>query len=219
MQAKTAVLLGATGLIGSHLLQLLLNNDRYTHVRAIVRKPLNINHPKLETCIVDFNNENAYPSATGTGDAIFCCIGTTMKNVKGDKALYRKIDFDIPVKAAQWGINNNFSQYLLVSAIGANSASSNFYIKLKGEVEDAISALNYPSAHIFRPSLLMGNRKEQRGMEKFLQKIFPAISFLLPAKYKPVQAEDVAKAMLAASFITATGTSLHTYSNIISLAK
>jgi len=157
--------------------------------------------------------------AVGNGDVIFCCIGTTMKNVKGDKTLYRKIDFDIPVKAAKWGINNNFSQYLLVSAIGANAGSSNFYVKLKGEVEDAISPLNYSSLHIFRPSLLMGNRKEQRGMEKFMQKIFPALSFLLPAKYKAVQAEDVAKAMLTASFTNNTGTALHTYNDIISLAK
>src|SRR5690606_25934626 len=115
MEAKTAVLLGATGLIGNHLLQLLLQDDHYSTVRALVRRPLPVIHPKLEVQITNFDDHDNFHRALGKGDTIFCCIGTTMEKVKGDKALYRRIDFDIPVHAAQWGVDNGFSQYLVVS--------------------------------------------------------------------------------------------------------
>ena len=162
MQAKTAVLLGATGLTGNYLLHLLLADDYFAQIRVLVRKPFAFIHPRLEVCVTDFDDHNNFHRALGKGDTIFCCIGTTMKKVNGDKALYRRIDFNIPVHAAQWGIDNGFSQYLVVSAIGANAKSSNFYLSLKGSMEEAIHALPYTSLHIFRPSLLLGSR-EGRG--------------------------------------------------------
>lgn len=217
MQGKTAVLLGATGLIGSKLLQKLLDSSDYSQVNILVRKPVDITHPKLHVQIVDFSNTNNYYQALGTGDVIFCCIGTTMKNVNGNKTKYRSIDYDIAVNAAKWGIENGFSRYSIVSAIGADSKSSNFYLRLKGEVEDKISSLGYSTIDIFRPSLLMGKRKDQRAEERFAQMVFPLVAFLFVGgwrKYKPVQAEAVARAMLNASLANRTGRNIYEYDQI-----
>ena len=101
-------------------------------------------------------------SSLCTGDCIFSCIGTTSSNVKGDKVLYRSIDFDIPVNAARFGSEAGFKQYLLVSAIGADAHSRIFYSRLKGEVEEVIATFPFDGLHIFRPSLLVGERKEKR---------------------------------------------------------
>jgi uncharacterized protein YbjT (DUF2867 family) len=222
MQAKTAVLLGATGLIGNHLLHLLLADDHFTQIRALVRKPFAFMHPRLEVCITDFNDHDNFHSALGKGDAIFCCTGTTMKKVKGDKALYRSIDFDIPVQAAQWGTDNGFSQYLVVSAVGANARSSNFYLQLKGSMEETIHALPYSSLHIFRPSLLLGSREEKREGEKLAQSIMPALSFALQGplkKYRAIESADVAKAMLAAARSDKTGINIYEYTQIKMLSE
>ena len=217
MQAKTAVLLGATGLIGNHLLQLLLQDEHYSTIRALVRKPLPVIHPKLEARVTDFNDLHDFNTAMGSGDTIFCCIGTTMKKVKGNKALYHQIDVDIPVHAAQWGIDKGYSQFLVVSAIGANTKSSNFYLRLKGSMEESIHALPYPAIHIFRPSLLLGNREEVRKGEKIARHIMPALSFLLPGtlkKYRAIQAVEVAKAMLAAAQTAKAGVNVYEYAQI-----
>lgn len=199
MHQQTAVIIGSTGLIGSTLLQQLLNDDAFTIVRILVRKPVNIEHPKLQTVFVDFNNYDDYKTKLGTGDCIFCTIGTTNANVKGNKTDYRKIDFDIPVNAARFAKEAEFKQYLLVTALGANSKSRLFYNRLKGEVEDVIATFEFPSFHIFRPSFLLGKRREQRAGETIFKSIFKALAFLLPSSMKPVEAADVAKAMIAAS--------------------
>lgn len=222
MQAKTAVLLGATGLTGKHLLYLLLADARYERVRVIVRKSIKQLHPKLEEIIVDFRNEAAFKEAIGTGDVIFCCIGTTMKNVNGDKTLYRQIDYDIAVNAAKFGAENSFSDYVLISAVGANAGSGNFYVRLKGEVENAVSAFSYKSVYIFRPSLLMGSRNETRTGEKIFQAIMPVFSFLMIGgfqKYKPIHIETLAKGMLNAPFTNNTGVHIEEYQQIKNLAN
>lgn len=221
MQAKTAVLLGATGLIGNHLLHLLLEDDYFSGVRILVRKPFPFTHDKLEIGITDFNNPDKFKQAIGKGDTIFCCIGTTMKKVKGDKELYRSIDFDIPVHAAQWGIDNGFSQYLVVSSVGANAKSSNFYLHIKGSMEAALHALPYTSLHIFRPSLLLGSRDEKRKGEKLFQAIAPAMAFLLRGslrKYRSIKAPEVAGAMLNAAKSGKEGLCIHEYTAIQALA-
>jgi uncharacterized protein YbjT (DUF2867 family) len=220
MQGKTAVLLGSTGLTGSKLLQMLLDSDEYSRVNILVRKPLAITHPKLDMHITDFSNADNYYNALGAGDIIFCCIGTTMKKVNGNKTLYRTIDHDIPVNAAKWGIEKGFSHYSFVSAIGADSKSSNFYLRLKGEAEDKIRSAGYKSVDIFRPSLLLGDRREERGGERTAQILFPVISFLFAGgwrKYKPVQAEAVARAMLKASLADNSGTTIYEYDRIKAL--
>lgn len=202
MNKQTAVVIGATGLIGNHVVEALLNDSTFTIIRTLTRRPLAIIHQKLQQHIVNFNDLNNYKEKFGEGDVIFCCIGTTQKKVKGDNALYEKIDFDIPVNAAEIGIANNFKKYLIVSAVGANENSSNFYLKLKGKTENAIKQFAFESIGIFQPSILLGNRKEVRRSEKIMQKIMKLFSRLLLGsfkKYRAIDAKDVAKAMVQAS--------------------
>lgn len=222
MKTQTAVVLGSSGLTGSFLVPMLLNDDAFDKVRILVRKPSDIVHPKLEMEIVDFNNLPQYRSKLGKGDTIFCCIGTTLKNVKGDKKLYREIDMNIPVHAAQMGKDAGFTGYFLVSAVGADAHSANFYLKLKGEVEKEIAALQYERFHVFRPSLVMGNRKEFRLMELMAKKMMSLISplFIGPIqKYRGMLANDIAAAMVVAAKNPRHGMFIHHYADMMKAAQ
>jgi uncharacterized protein YbjT (DUF2867 family) len=121
-----------------------------------------------------------------------------MKKMKGDKDAYRKVDYDIAVNAAKLGKTGGCGKYVLVSAVGADSKSRNFYLRLKGEIEEAVEASGIGGVYILRPSLLMGNRKEFRLSEKLATWLMPLFAFMLPAKYRPVKASEVARAMLNA---------------------
>jgi uncharacterized protein YbjT (DUF2867 family) len=211
MQPKSALIIGASGLVGSHLLQLLLNDSSIDKVRALVRHPLNIVHPKLEEVIIDFNDMDLYRKSIGKGDFIFSCIGTTMKKVKGNKTLYKQIDFDIPVNAARFGIEAGYEQFLLVSAHLANAKSSIFYNRLKGETEEIITTFPFESIHIFRPSFLIGERKEMRWLEITFGKLMEKISGMLPDASKPIEAATVAGAMLKAALKDKKGLNWYSY--------
>ena len=213
----TATLIGATGLIGNYLLDELLNDPFFNTVRILIRRPLDISHPKLEKKIVDFNDSDSILVALSNSDVVFCSIGTTQRKVKGDKDAYRKIDFDIPVKVARFCKMTGCEKFILVSSVGANSKSKSFYLKLKGEVEDAVESVGLNSVHIMRPSMLLGDRKESRFGESIGKVIITPFSFLIPSKYKPIQARDVAKAMLAAAKKTEEGFFIYEYREIKSL--
>lgn len=193
-----ATIIGSTGLIGTHLLNLLINNPDYSTVRILIRRPVEFSHPKLEKKLVDFNDMESFRLALEGTEVIFCCIGTTMKKMKGDKEAYRKIDYDIAIHAAQLGKACGCEKFVLVSAVGADRSSRNFYLKLKGETEEGVQASGIESVYILRPSLLIGNRKEFRAGEKLATWLMPLFAFLLPARYRPVKASDVAKAMVNA---------------------
>lgn len=195
MSEKTAAIIGATGLIGNYLLGLLLKDDYFSTVRIIVRRPYPKNDPKIEVKLVDFNDAESLKLALEETGIIFCCVGTTQKKVKGNKDLYRKVDFDIPVKAARFGKEAGCEKFIIVSSAGASSKSSNFYLKLKGEVEDTLKSIGLTSLHIMRPSMLLGERKEFRLGEKIAKAIMIPVSFLLPTKYRPIHGTKVAKAM------------------------
>jgi len=217
----TAVVLGATGLIGEQLVQQLLADPAFSKVRILVRRQVKLSHPKLEMQIVNFDNLVEYRSKLGQGDCIFCCIGTTQKKVKGDKNKYRKIDVDIPVNAAKMGKDAGFTGYLLVSAVGANSHAANFYLRLKGEVEREIADLNFVSFHAFRPSILLGERKEFRLGEIIGKGVMKGISGLFFGnlkKYKGIDGADVAKAMVAAAKSNGKGMFVHHYEDMIKTA-
>ncbi|THU39385.1 NAD-dependent epimerase/dehydratase family protein [Niastella caeni] len=214
MHRKTAVVLGATGLIGQHLVQELLHNEFFSKVRILVRRPISLNHPKADIQVVNFNDEKDIAAKIDIGDVIFCCIGTTRKKVKGNKTEYRKVDYDIPIITARLGIQHGFNQFLLVSAIGANPMAANFYLQLKGCIEEDVTALPFESIHIFRPSILLGKRKEFRTGENIGKGFMNAISFLLIGawrKYRPIAAADVAKAMVAAANKEIAGVHLYEF--------
>lgn len=194
-----ATIIGATGLIGGYLLEELLQDDYFDMVSILVRRPFDMNHPKLEKKLVDFSDAESFRLALEGSDTVFSSIGTTQKKVKGDKVAYRKVDYDIPVNAAGFCKVTDGPAFILVSSVGANSKSNNFYLKLKGEVEDAVKGVGLKSVHIMRPSMLLGDRKEFRLGEKIGNPVMKAISFLLPSKYKPIHGRDVAKAMLTAA--------------------
>jgi len=189
---KTAVIAGSTGLIGGHLLTLLLNSDRYNKVIAFTRKDLT-DHTKLVQ--VKLEKEKMVLDPTWSVDDIFCCLGTTMAKAHTKEKFY-EVDFTYPLLLAQNSVERNAKQYLLVSALGANKKSSIYYNQVKGQIEEAISLLGFKTVHIFRPSLLLGPRAEKRSAEdaaKFFYKVF---GFLIPSKYKAIESEKVAKAML-----------------------
>ena len=195
--SRKALVLGATGLIGSHLLELLLQDKLYSTVRIFVRKPIQLQHAKLEQITVDYDKLQQHINAFKVDD-IFCCLGTTIKKAGSQEAFY-KVDATYPYEAARLGRQQGARQYLLVTSMGANKDSSIFYNRVKGEVEDLITGLQFPSFHIFHPSLLLGERDESRTGEAIAQKVMPALSALMIGglkKYKPIEGYKVAKAML-----------------------
>ncbi|MEO6134352.1 MAG: NAD(P)H-binding protein [Ginsengibacter sp.] len=199
---QKALVLGATGLIGSQVVEELLKDDSFSIVKVLSRRPLTIIHPKLLQEVVDFGNIDEYTEKFGEGDIIFCCIGTTQKNVKGDRLAYKKVDYDIPVNAAEIGISKNFKKFMIVSSVGADANSSNFYLQLKGKTENALKKFPFESIGIFQPSILLGNRAEVRSGEKVMQKLMKVFSKLLIGsfkKYRAVDSRDVAKAMVLES--------------------
>jgi uncharacterized protein YbjT (DUF2867 family) len=203
-----AILIGATGLIGSLLLERLLNDPLFTHIKLISRRTAGVQGARLEEVLIDFEDEAQFRKAVTPADVLFCCIGTTQQKVKGDKKAYRKIDFDIPVKAALFCAEQNFGKYVLVSAAGANATSKNFYLHLKGETEMAVLQQAISTVYIMRPSILLGKRNESRLLEsagKAMMQLFSVFLAGSLSKYRAIQAKEVAGAMLVAATKTATG--------------
>lgn len=217
MLQKTAAVIGSTGLIGSHIVDILKGDNAYQTIRLIVRRPITLPHPKLEMKLVNFEDYESLKIAIDGCDVVFCAIGTTQKKVKGDKIAYRKVDYDIPVNAARACLETECPQFLLVSSVGADAVSKNFYLQLKGEVEEAVQKFPVPSISFFRPSMLLGHRKEFRLGERIGQPMTRLLSPLLFGKwkkYKPIEAKDVAAAMVKASKSNEAGTKTYEYTEI-----
>lgn len=210
----TATVIGSTGLIGGYLLEFLLKDDHFDSVRILVRRPFEPDHSKLEKKLVDFTDEESFRLALEGSNVVFCCIGTTQKKVKGDKEAYRKIDYDITVNAARFCKLNGCETFVFVSSVGANSKSNNFYLKLKGEIEDAVKAVGLKNIHIMQPSVLLGNRKEFRFGETLSKGIMSALSFLIPSKYKAIHASDVAKSIISVTKKRKEGFNVYKYKEI-----
>lgn len=219
MNGKTATIIGVTGLIGGYLYELLKEDKSFDTIRLIVRRPMRMDDPHTEIKLIDFNDAESLLLAIGGSDIVFCTVGTTQRKVKGDKAAYRKVDYAIPVNAARFCKMTECEIFVLVSAVGANSQSGNFYLKLKGEVEDAVKAVGLKSVHIMRPSMLLGDRKEFRFGEKIGKGVMSAFSFLIPSKYKAIDAKKVAMAMLAAGKESEEGVFVYEYREIIKLTE
>lgn len=216
---KKATLLGATGLIGGHILNFLKEDPAFDKIKVIVRRELEIEHPKVKVVVIDFEDEAQFEEAMKGSNVVFSAIGTTQKKVKGDKAAYRKIDYGITLNAAKFGLKHGGKQFLVVSSIGADSNKSNFYLKLKGEVEEDLTALaekedGFESLSIFRPSLLLGDRNETRIAESIGQFFAKGLSFLFPKDYKPIKGKEVAEAMVEASKRDEKGVEVYRYAEM-----
>jgi uncharacterized protein YbjT (DUF2867 family) len=197
MIKRTALIAGATGLVGNSLLKQLLENDQYDKVIAITRKPLLISHPKLRQQQLDFDQIGTLNPGFQVDD-VFCALGTTIKTAGSQDAFY-KVDYTYVVNLGKWCAANGIQRFLVVSAMGANAKSGIFYNRVKGEMETAVCELSIPQIQVFRPSLLMGNRTEKRGGEKIAQIVMGGLGFLFVGpllKYKGIHADVVAKAMI-----------------------
>ena len=217
--SNKAVIVGASGLIGSKLLYILLHESYYDEVLILVRNELPINHKKLVQLVIDFDKLGDHTAAI-TGHAVFCCLGSTRKKTP-DLEVYRKIDHDYPLKLAQLAAQNGVEQYHLVSAIGANSHSTNFYTKMKGEVEEDIENVGSNCLHIYQPSVLTGDRKESRPTERFIIGLMKVIDPLLVGglrKYRSISAGTVARAMFNESIKKQEGVFIHASDKIKLLA-
>ncbi|MBD0384201.1 oxidoreductase [Paenibacillus sedimenti] len=196
MKTRTALVLGATGLIGEQLVKLLLQSEEYERVTVLVRASLPYSHPKLHIVIVDYARLEDFVEEI-VGQDVFCCLGTTIKKAKTQEA-FRKVDLDYPVHIGQIAKRNGAEKYLLVSSIGANKHSRIFYSRIKGEAEEALAAVGFDQYHVFRPSALLGKRKDFRIREKVGILFFPVVSLFMVGplhKYKPIRADQVAYAM------------------------
>ena len=194
---KNVILAGASGLIGSELLSLLLDSNKIGSVLALVRSPLPVAHPKLTQLEVDFDKLRDYKEII-KGEVIYCCLGSTKKKTP-DENEYRKIDHDYPLQLAEIGFENKVSQFHLISSLGANHKSTIFYNRLKGETERDLKEYTFRSIHIYQPSLLVGNRTENRPLEKAMIGIMRIINPFLTGplkKYRSVKATIIAQAML-----------------------
>ncbi len=192
---KTALIIGSTGLTGSHLLQQLLESNEYDKVISFSRE-VEVKHPKLVNHIVDFDKPEEYCDLV-KGDDFFCTIGTTIKKAGSEEA-FRKVDFVFPKNFAKCAMDNGISQFLIISALGADSKASNYYMKTKGEIEDFLKESKFKSVAIMQPSLLLGDRKEFRFAEKIGGAIMKLFSFAFVgslAKYKAIESKTLANAL------------------------
>ena len=196
MPKRTVILLGATGLVGRHLLHGLLEADFCGRVVTLTRSPVAVAPvpTKLDARMIDFERPDQWREQV-VADQVICALGTTIKRA-GSQEAFRRVDFDYPLTMAQAARNLGCSHFLLVSAMGANPNSRVFYNRVKGELEAAILTLEFPSVSIFRPSLLLGERPEFRLGESVGKALGRRLAFTLPRAYRPIHARTVAAAML-----------------------
>ncbi|MBP7345796.1 MAG: hypothetical protein KA952_04585 [Sediminibacterium sp.] len=204
MQRK-ALVLGASGLTGSYLLEILLESELYSQVTIYVRRPLGRSHPKLVEQLINFATIESWTDA----DDVYCCLGATIKTVKTREA-FTLVDLYAPLHIAKLQLSAGSKRFLVVSAAGANPKSNVFYNKTKGRLEEALKQLNYSSIYIFQPSFILGPRKESRWLEElgifFALKAIPIMKGRFK-KYIPVHAKAIARSM--AYFASHSKTGIH----------
>jgi len=214
---RQAILAGATGLVGRECLRLAL--DRYDSVVALVRRPLKTKHPRLVAREIDFDRLNTIEIPQGAH--VYCALGTTIKKA-GSETAFRRVDFEYPKMLAERAAAAGDARFMLVSSVGASSQSKNFYLRVKGELEDSVRAMTFEAVHIFRPSILIGEREERRTAERIGIVFARGVGFLLGGplrKYRAIPAAKVAAAMVAAGNLDVRGSFVYHYDEIVNLAS
>jgi uncharacterized protein YbjT (DUF2867 family) len=193
MKQRTALLAGATGLVGGECLRRLLASDAYAKVTIVTRRSLGAaaKHPKLNEIVVDFAQLGSVKAGL-RADHVFCALGTTIRKA-GSQERFREVDFEYPRQLAQLTLASGARHFSLVSALGASPGSGVFYSRVKGELEDALRGMGWPSLCLLRPSVIAGNRQESRPIERLSEMLLR----FGPATYRPVAADRIAAAMIA----------------------
>ena len=211
-------LFGPTGLIGNEILKLLENDSDFENINVVSRRPVELKSKKSTLNIIDFKDFNSYLNVIDGSDVVLAAIGTTQSKVRFNKKKYREIDFDIISNAVKACKEKKVKHFSFVSSAGADINNKSFYLKLKGEIEKEVESKQLNSSTVYRPSLLLGKRKENRFGEKVAQIIIPLISFLFPDNYKPIKASDVAKAMVTEAKKIEPGFKIYHYRDILKLS-
>ena len=210
-----ALIIGATGATGKDLLLQLLADDTYTEVHCFVRKPMSISHPKLHAHVVDFDTPEAWADLLH-GDVAFSCLGTTLA-VAGSKEAQGRVDYDYQYAFALQCKANGVPTFVLISAAGATAQSKLFYNRMKGQLEDAIKALDFPSLLIFQPSVLIRSNSDRSG-ENFTVKAFKFLNKLgILKRYRPMPTQILAEKMLSAVYNSPKGTFTFTLDKIFEI--
>ena len=213
---RRAIVAGATGLFGQELVALLLDDETYEEVTVLVRRPLGYADPKLRERIVDFG-DLAAANLSLAGADVFCALGTTIKKA-GSQEAFRQVDHDYPLSLGRLAKEQGAAQMLIVTSLGADPRSRAFYLRVKGEVEQALRGLDLACLHVFRPSLLLGRREEFRLGERVMSAVLPIFAGIM-GRYRPVRAQAVAAAMLAAALSGQAGVRIHDTKRILLAAR
>jgi uncharacterized protein YbjT (DUF2867 family) len=201
---RTALIAGATGLVGGECLRLLRDSRAYDRVIVVTRRPLGAAAaaPKVQEIVVDFAALESVKGLLVAHD-VFCALGTTIKKA-GSQAKFREVDFDYPKRLAELTLAAGARHFSLVSALGASAASNVFYSRVKGELEDAVRAMSWPGLSLLRPSVIAGDRQESRPIERLMEHTLR----FAPRKWRPVPARDIAAAMIATALANRTGVTI-----------
>ena len=214
MKKYTASVFGSTGLIGSYLTNILIKDPSCEKVITLTRKKTDIYSPKLINKVIDLSKLNDIKESIEGSNYIYSALGTTQSQVNYNKKLYRSIDYDMTINIAKACKEKNISSFSYVSTAGADSNKKSFYLNLKGEIDDEASRIGIDSLSIFRPSLLLGERKQKRLGEKIAQLIMPLFAPLMPDNYKPIRADLVAASMHNISMQNVSGTKIYQFNDI-----
>lgn len=207
---RTALVAGASGLVGGNVTRRLLDDPQYDRVTLLGRRQLPVTHKKLVQRLVDFDHLAHVADFPRVHD-VFCCLGTTMRQA-GSEAEFRKVDYTYVMELARVALRHRAAQFLVVTAVGADPRSRVLYSRVKGELEEALRRLPFDSVHIFRPSLLVGARAQRRPAERMAMVLSPLVAWMLVgplARYRPIRAATVARAMVRAAHPAERG--VHVY--------
>ena len=214
-ESKTAVVAGASGLTGSHILDALLTSPHYDQVVALVRKPLGRSHPKLRELPATLEG----PSDLRIDD-VFCALGTTIRKA-GSKEEFVRVDKEIPLQIVNWALQRGARQFALVSSVSSDPKSATFYLQVKGELESGLNSMNFQSVHVARPSFLLGHRKERRLGERIgIAAAALAQPLLIGGLriYRSIESQTVAKALVNASVLGKPGRFVYHFDDLVGLA-